>query len=100
MMAAIANMENDAVSASDTFHTQTALLNKINAASVLGLRISETSSQLQLHILEQLLVQNKRSRDAEGQIMNAHLLQWRYGTAYGHDLFSRTASTLDHWRQP
>jgi hypothetical protein len=53
-----------------------------------------------MHILEQLIVQNKRTRDAETQMMNAHLFQWRYGTAYGRDLFSRTASALDSWRQP
>jgi hypothetical protein len=100
MMAAILNMENDAVASADEFHTQTALLNKINGANVLALRINETTSQFQLHILEQLLVQNKRSRDAEGQMMNAHLFQWRYGTAYGRDLFSRTAANLESWRQP
>jgi len=99
-LTAIQNMEDDAVSAYDDFHTQTALLNKINGANVLALRINETASQLQLHILEQLLVQNKRSRDAEAQIMDAHLFQWRYGAAYGRDLFSRTATALDTWRQP
>jgi hypothetical protein len=96
----IQNMEDDAVSGSDDFHTQTALLNKINGATVLALRLEETASQLQLNILEQLLVQNKRSRDAEAQIMDAHLFQWQYGPAYGRDLFSRTASGLDSWRQP
>jgi hypothetical protein len=100
MMAAIANMENDAVAAPDEFHTQTALLNKINGANVLGLRINETASQFQMHILEQLVVQNKRSRDAEAQLMDAHLFQWRYGSTYGRDLFSRTAAGLDGWRQP
>ncbi len=100
MMTAIANMESDAAAGADQFHTHTALLNKINGAGVLGLRINETASQLQLHILEQLLVQNKRSRDAETQAMDAHLFQWRYGAAYGRDLFSRTANNLDQWRQP
>jgi len=97
---AIQNMEDDEVSTADTYHTQTALLNKINGANVLGLRLNETATQLELHILEQLLVQNKRTRDAEAQVMNAHLFQWRYGPAYGRDLFSRTAGALDSWRQP
>ena len=84
----------------DLDHTQAALLNKINGASVLELRISETTNQFLMHMLEQLLVQNKRTRDAEAQLMDAHLFQWRYGTPYGRDLFSRTASSLDTWRQP
>jgi hypothetical protein len=96
----IQNMEDDAVANSDDFHTQTALLNKINGATVLALRLNETASQLQVHILEQLLVQNKRNRDAEAQMMDAHLFQWRYGAAYGRDLFSRTAAALDSWRLP
>jgi hypothetical protein len=93
-------MEDDAVASSDDFHTQTALLNKINGATVLALRLNETASQLQVHILEQLLVQNKRDRDAEAEMMDAHLFQWRYGAAYGRDLFSRTAAALDSWRLP
>jgi hypothetical protein len=96
----IQNMEDDAVASADEFHTQVALLNKINGATVLALRLNETASELQLHILEQLLVENKRSRDAEAVVMDAHLFQWRYGAAYGRDLFSHTAAALDSWRQP
>jgi hypothetical protein len=99
-MAAIENMERDSAAANDDFHTQAALLNKINGASVLELRISETTNQFLMHMLEQMLVQNKRTRDAEAQLMDAQLFQWRYGRAYGRDLFSRTAATLDTWRQP
>jgi Domain of unknown function (DUF4141) len=96
----IQNMEDDAVSGSDDFNTQIAVLNKINGANVLGLRLNETSTELQLDILEQLIVQNKRTRDAEAQAMDAHVFQWRYGQAYGRDLFSRTAAALDSWRLP
>jgi hypothetical protein len=49
----IQNMEDDAVSGSDDFNTQIAVLNKINGANVLGLRLNETSTELQLNILEQ-----------------------------------------------
>ena len=100
VLQSILNMENDAVSESDSYNSQIAVLNKINSADVLGLRIGETTSQFLMHILEQLLVQNIRNRDAEAEAMNAHLFQWRYGTAYGQDLFSRTATNLDTWRQP
>jgi hypothetical protein len=99
-LSTIQNMEDDAVSSFDEFHTQAALLNKINGATVLALRLQETASQLQMHLLEQLLVQNKRSRDAEAELMDAHLFQWRYGAAYSHDLFSHSAAELDSWRLP
>ena len=99
-LSTIQNMEDDAVSSFDEYHTQIALLNKINGANVLGLRLNETAGQLQMHILEQLVVQNKRSRDAEAELMDAHLFQWRHGAAYGREMFSRTAAALDSWRLP
>lgn len=100
VLAAVLNMENDATSVSDDLHTQIAVLNKINGANVLGLRIGEMGNQLQMHVLEQLLVQNKRARDAEAVMMNARLFHWRYGSEYGRAVFARTASAMDTWRQP
>lgn len=99
VLEAIQEMENDAIAASDTYHTQTALLNKINGTSVLGLRIAERSTQFLMHTLEQLLVDNKRKRDSEAKLMNAVITQWRYGQDYGSDLFASTAANLDTWRQ-
>jgi hypothetical protein len=100
VLRAIDAMELDLVATQDDFHSQTALLNKINGANVLGLRIAERNSQFLLATLEQLLVENKRKRDAEAQVMNAHIHQWRYGREYATDLFRNTAQSLDGWRQP
>ena len=52
------------------------------------------------HVVEQLLVTNKRQRDTEAKQMDAQLYQWQYGPAYGQDLFRQTAQGLDTWRQP
>lgn len=93
-------LEDDAVSGDDRFHTQAALLNKINGASVLGLRIAEETHQSLLGVVEQLVVTNKRQRDTEAKLMDAQLHQWRFGRDYGADLVSRTAQALDGWRQP
>lgn len=100
VMRTIAAMEDDAVSSDARFHTQAALLNKINTASVLGLRIAEQTSQSVLHVVEQLIVSNKRQRDAEAKLMNAQIQSWRYGLDYGQGLLQQTAQTLDGWRQP
>ena len=91
----IQSMDTDATAASDTYHSQVALLNKINAASVLGLRIGAQSNQFLMDTLEQLLVENKRKRDTEAKAMNATIHQWRYGAGYGADLFRNTAANLD-----
>ncbi|MEQ1574671.1 MAG: hypothetical protein ABL993_10540, partial [Vicinamibacterales bacterium] len=96
----IQHMEDDAVSGDPRLHTQAALLNKLNTASVLGLRIAEQTSQTLVGVAEQLLVTNKRQRDAEAKLMNAQLYQWQFGPEYSRDLVSRTAVALDTWRQP
>ena len=47
--------------------------------------------------LEQLIVDNKRKRDTETRVNNAVVHQWRYGPAYGADMYSRTAANIDRW---
>ena len=93
------DMEKDAVSTNSDFHTQTALLNKINAAAVLGLRMQDHVNKSLISTVEQLIVSNTRQRDAEAVLMNATIYQWRYGQGYGADLFRNTAEDLDTWRQ-
>lgn len=95
---AIRNVELDAANPGDDFHTQTALLEKMNAALAIDLRLGEQANQFQLSTLEQLIVDNKRKRDAEATLMNATIHQWRYGKAYGDDLFRHTAANIDTWR--
>ena len=98
MMYTIEGLEDDAYSSNDDLQTQTAILNKINAANVVGLRLTVQNHQLLGESLEQLIVDNKRKRDSEMRIMNATIHQWRYGQAYGVDLFSNTAANIDGWR--
>jgi hypothetical protein len=95
---AIRNVEHDAINPADEFHTQTALLEKIDSALAIELRLNEQTNQFQLSALEQSIVDNKRKRDAEATLMNATIRQWRYGKAYGDDLFGHTAANIDNWR--
>jgi hypothetical protein len=99
VLEAIQAMELDSAAEKDEFHTETALLNKINAAAVLSLRLEAQTNQFLLDTLEQQLVDNKRKRDSEAKAINSTIHQWRYGPAYGASLFNRTASNLDSWRQ-
>lgn len=95
---AIRNVEHDIVNPADDFHSQTALLEKINSALAIDLRLGEQTNQFQLSALEQAIVDNKRKRDAEALLMNATIHQWRYGQSYGQDMFKNTASHVDNWR--
>ena len=92
------NVASDIANVADAFHSQTALLEKINAASAIGLRLEEQTNQFQLTTLEQLIVDNTRRRDTEAGLMNATIYQWRYGASYGQDLFRNTRTNIDTWR--
>ena len=98
LLALVQAMQNDAVSTNPDYHSQAALLNKINTVSVLGLRIGEETNQFLADTVAQLIVDNTRKRGAETKLMNAIIFQWRYGLAYGQDIFSRTAVDIDSWR--
>jgi len=95
---AVRNVEKDAANPGDAYHSQTALLQKIGSALAIELRLSQITNQFQLSALEQAILENTRKRHTEAAVMNATLRQWRYGSAYGEDLFSRTAANLDGWR--
>lgn len=95
---AIKNVEHDIANPGDDFHSQTALLEKINAAAAIGLRLDEQTNQFLLSSLEQQLVDSKRKRGTEALLINATIYQWRYGANYGQDLFRHTADDLDRWR--
>jgi hypothetical protein len=98
LLTVIQAMQNDSASTVDDFHSQTALLNKINAASVLGLRIGERTNEFLGQALEQLTVDSTRRRQTEAALLNATITQWRYGQTYGASLFEHTATNLDTWR--
>lgn len=95
---AVRNVEHDIANPGDDFHSQTALLEKINAALAIDVRLNLINNQFAVSALEQAVVATTRQRDTEAGLMNATIHQWRYGQAYGEDLFSRTAAAIDGWR--
>jgi len=100
LLQTLQSMQADAFTPVSDYQTQTALLDKINGASVLSLQETEQANQFLSDAIEQLVVANKRQRDTEAAVMNATINQWRYGALYGQSLFSRTASDVDSWRLP
>ncbi len=69
----ITALEADAFSTDDRMHTQIAVLNKINATTVLALRNQQSTNQLLTHLLEEELLTAKRQRDAEALDINARI---------------------------
>jgi hypothetical protein len=64
---AIQNLENDSLSSDPNMNTEIAVLNKINAANVIGLRNTQDTNKLLVALAEHEILQAKRQRDAEAQ---------------------------------
>lgn len=94
MLQAIQDLETDTVSGLDDDHTQVAVLNKINASGVLTLRAQQNTNQLLMHLVEQLLADAKRQRDAEVQHVNSRLVLAEDGEAFYRQVFGGVARQL------
>ena len=78
----------------------TAVLEKINGATLIGARQRQARLQLMAGIVEQLLIDTKRARDTEATSLNMQLTTWRDGGAVNHAFASGTGEALRIWRQP
>lgn len=78
----------------------TAVLDKISGAVLLGARQRQARSQLLAAVVEQLLVDSKRARDADSTAMNMQLTTWRDSQAASVAFVAGTGDALRTWRQP
>jgi len=96
---AIDQLDFDALDPSDEQST-TAVAEKLSGAAVIAARQRQARAQLLVGIVEQLLVDSKRSRDTEASLMNMQLTTWRIArpanTAFGTGM----GDALRTWRQP
>ena len=78
----------------------TAVLDKVSGAVLIETRQKQARLQLLAAMAEQLIVENKRSRDAETAGMNMQLGRLRDGRAANASLLSGAGADLRGWRQP
>ena len=78
----------------------TAVLDKISGASLIRARQQQARLQFLAGIVEQMLVDNKRSRDTETAVMNMQLFRLRDGRAANSSLIAGAGDDLRRWRQP
>ncbi len=69
----IQNLETDTLSSDPNLNSEIAVLNKINAANLVGLRNGQDTNQLLVTLAEEQLVDAKRKRDAEASAINEHI---------------------------
>ena len=78
----------------------TAVLDKISGAVLIGARQRQARTQLLSGVVEQLLVEGKRTRDTEASTMNMQLVTWRDGQAANGAFVAGSGDALRVWRQP
>jgi hypothetical protein len=96
---AIEALQSDVLDPSESQSTA-AVLDKVNAAGLIRARQQQARLQFLSAIVEQMLVDNKRSRDTEAAVMNMRLEALRDGRAAGAAVIAGAADDLRTWRQP
>ncbi len=98
--ASIQNLESDSLSDDPDMNTEVAVLNKMNAASVMQVRSVQDTNKLLVALAEQQLIDAKRLRDAEARAIN-HDIRFRAEGKAILDAQITDASALVHsWRMP
>lgn len=98
-MRAVDALERDVVDPSGNQST-TAVLDKISAATLIETRQKQSRLQFLAAVVEQLLVDNKRTRDTEAAAMNMQLGRLRGGLDEGGGFLEGAANDLRTWKQP
>jgi hypothetical protein len=78
----------------------TAVLDKISGAALVAARQRQARVQLLAGVVEQLLIDTKRARDADVAAMNMQLVNWRDGRAANEAFVAGSGDALRTWRQP
>lgn len=95
---ALAGLESDSLSSDPSMNSEIAVLNKISAASVAGLRTARDANLLLLGTLQQQLVESKRQRDADASEINVEIARLQQGAAAKAQYTSTVTETLTSFR--
>lgn len=93
-------LEEDSLSSDPQMNTEVAVLNKINAANLIGLRNAQDTNQVLAALAEQQIVASKRTRDAEAAAINEHIRFMNEGRAALTSQASGASDAMMSWRMP
>jgi hypothetical protein len=96
----IAALEQDSLSSDPTMNTEIAVLNKMNAASMVAIRSSQDTNKLLVGLVEQQLLEAKRVRDAEARAINADIRFRREGKAVLNAQAANASKAMLAWQMP
>ena len=93
-------LEDDSLSSDPDMNTEIAVLNKINAANLIGLRSSQDTNKLLVSLAEEQIIAAKRARDAEAQAIHQHVRFMTEGKAALTSQANGASAAMLAWRMP
>ena len=96
----LANLEQDSLSGDTNLNSEVAVLNKINAASVLTLRTVQDSNKLLASLLEQQTIISKQQREATANSINADIARRATLAANLAQVTGSITDSLETFRMP
>jgi hypothetical protein len=93
-------LEQDSLSSDPNMNTEIAVLNKINAVNLIGLRNTQDTNKLLVSLAESQIVTAKRARDAEAQAINQHVRFMTEGKAVLAAQANGASQAMLDWRMP
>ena len=97
---AIQALDDDVMNPRTALHYLGAVVDKATAGALIARRQQAVSNQLSSHIVEQMLVETKRRRDAEAEVINMELARILYGRESARMLTKGMTQDLRSWRLP
>ncbi|PWT96945.1 MAG: hypothetical protein C5B51_32305 [Terriglobia bacterium] len=97
---AIQNLENDSLSSDPNMNTEIAVLNKINAANIVGLRNTQDTNKLLVAVAEGQILAAKRERDAQARAFNEHIQFVSQEQAVLAAQAANASAAMLAWRMP
>jgi hypothetical protein len=96
----INNILNDSLSNNPNLNSEVAVLNKVNATSVLSLQNAQDTNKLLVALLEQQTILSKQARDLATNITNADISRRQNSADFGQQLTNGLGQTLNTYRLP
>ena len=100
VQAAIQSLEEDSLSSAAEMNTEVAVLNKLNAASLIAVRTAQDSNKLLVALAEQEAIAAKRTRDAEARAIGQHIRFMTDGKAVLTAQAAGSSAAMLAWRMP
>src|SRR4051812_25348183 len=98
-IAAINQFDGDVLDPSNE-QSATAVAEKLSGSALIAARQRQARAELLVGVVEQLMVDSKRSRDTVASLMNMQLTTWRIARPVNAAFGAGAGNALRTWRQP